>query len=524
MAAIDLAGYSKERYLEMARSAARPDQREALRERLRLAGSPRVVPGLKLRTSVWISARAGKNTAFGKSCRRQASQDAGKDTNVMKTSFQGVREDYESKLTTATEAVSRIPDGATVSCGMAIGQPPALLEALGARLRSDDLKSLRFYYKIGMKPLEDALLVPEVLEKIDAHCFFLSGKDHDIIRMQGQSGNKLLSFVPVHFSQLPRLFEEHIDLDTFLVTVSKMDGGGYFSLGTNNDFASTAARRCRRLIVEVNPNMPRVFGQSQIHISEVSAVVENEQPLIEAGVAEASAAGRDMGKLVAPLVPNGATIQLGIGRIPSGIAEALADHEDLGIHTELFSPSMAELIQRGVVTGRKKTLHPQKHVFTVAFGTEESYAMMHDNAAFESYPSSYVNDVRTIAKHDNFISVNTAIEVDLYGQVNAEFIGEHEYSGSGGQYDFVKGSSLSKGGKSIIAIQSTAKKGTKSTVVPRVAMVTDPRMDVEYVCTEHGIVNLRGKSTKERALALISIAHPDFRDELTEAARKVTLV
>lgn len=434
------------------------------------------------------------------------------------------RDLYASKLSTASEAVAQIADGETLSCGMAIGQPPALLEALGARLRTDDLKSCRLYYKIGMKPLEDSLLVPEVLEKIDAHCFFLSGKDHEIVKQQNQSGKKLLSFVPVHFSQLPRLFEEHIELDTFMVTVSSMDGGGYFSLGTNNDFASTAARRCRRLIVEVNPRMPRVFGQSQIHVSEVSAIVENEQPLIEAGVAEASEAGRTMGKLVAPLIPNGATIQLGIGRIPSGIAEALQEHEDLGIHTELFSPSMAELITRGVVTGRKKTLHPHKHVFTVAFGTQESYALMHDNAAFESYPSSYVNDIRTIAQHDNFISVNTAIEIDLYGQINAEFIGGHEYSGSGGQYDFVKGSSLSNGGKSIVALQSTAKKGTKSTIVPRVSMVTDPRMDVEYVCTEHGIVNLRGKSTKERALALIQIAHPDFREELREAADKVTLI
>lgn len=431
---------------------------------------------------------------------------------------------YAAKLKSVAEAVALISEGETVSAGMAIGQPPALIAALGDRLRTDDLKSIRFYYKIGMQPISDSLLVEGVREKIDPHCFFLSGTEHQIIKDQQQTGHKVMSFVPVHFSDLPRLFKEIIDLDTFLVTVSPMDGGGYFSLGTNNDFASTAARHCRRLLVEVNENMPRVFGQSQIHISEVEAIVENHVPLIEAGVAETSEAGRAIGALIAPLVPDGATIQLGIGRVPSGVAEALSNHQDLGIHTELFSPSMADLIRKGVITGKKKTLHPFKHVFTVAFGTRESYAFMNDNAAFESYPSSYVNDIRVISQHNHFVSINTAIEIDLYGQVNAEFIGEHEYSGSGGQYDFVKGASLSKGGKSIIALQSTARKGTLSTIVPKVGMVTDPRMDVEYVCTEFGIVNLRGKSTKERAEALISIAHPDFRDELTAAAQRVTLI
>ena len=431
---------------------------------------------------------------------------------------------YAAKLTTAAKAVAGVPDGATVSLGMAIGQPPALLAALADRLRSNDLKQIRLYYKIAMEPLAKSLLAEDVIEKVDAHSFFIGGPDHEIIKRQVKTGKKLLRFVPVNFSQIPRLFEEIIALDTFIVTVSPMDGGGFFSLGTDNDFASTAARRCKRLIVEVNRNMPRVFGQSQIHVSEVAAIVENHVPLIEAGVAEPSPEGRAIGALVAPMVPNGATIQLGIGKIPSGVAMALEKHADLGIHTELFSPAMADLVRKGVITGTRKTLHPGKHVFTVAFGTTDSYAFMNDNSAFESYASSYVNDIRVIAQHDDFISVNTAIEIDLYGQVNAEFIGEHEYSGSGGQFDFVKGASLAKRGKSIIAIQSTARKGTVSSIVPKVAMVTDLRMDVEWVVTEHGAVNLRGKSTKERALALIGIAHPAFRDELTSTARKVTLI
>ena len=435
-----------------------------------------------------------------------------------------VAETYAAKLVTPEKAVSAIAEGETVACGMAIGQPPALLSALAARLRANDLKRIRLYYKIAMEPLAKSLLAEDVIEKVDAHSFFIGAPDHEVIKRQAKTGRKLLSFVPVHFSQIPRLFEEVIALDTFLITVSPMDSGGFFSLGTNNDFASTAARRAKRLILEVNRNMPRVFGQSQIHVSEASAVVENHVPLVEAGAAEPSAEGRIIGGLVAPMVPDGATIQLGIGKIPSGVALALEKHSDLGIHTELFSPAMADLIRKGVVTGSRKSLHPGKHVFTVAFGTTKSYAFMNDNSAFESYASSYVNDIRTISRHDDFISVNTAIEIDLYGQVNAEFIGEHEYSGSGGQFDFVKGASLARRGKSIIAIQSTARKGTLSSIVPKVAMVTDVRMDVEWVVTEHGAVNLRGKSTKERADALIGIAHPDFRGELTAAARKVTLI
>ena len=431
---------------------------------------------------------------------------------------------YAAKLTTPERAVAAIADGETIAPGMAIGQPPALLAAIAARLRAGDLEKIRLYYKIAMEPLAKSLLAEDVVEKVDAHSFFIGAPDREIIKRQAKLGRKLLSFVPVHFSQLPRLFEEFIALDTFVVTVSPMDSGGYFSLGTNNDFSSVAARRAKRLIVEVNRNMPRVFGQSQIHVSEVAVIVENDVPLIEAGAAEPSAEGRAIGSLVAPMVPDGATIQLGIGRIPSGVAQSLRRHSDLGIHSELFSPAMADLIQQGVITGARKSLNPRKHVFTVAFGTRESYAFMNDNSAFESHPSSYVNDVRIIAQHDDFVSINTAIEIDLYGQVNAEFIGEHEYSGSGGQYDFVKGASLARRGKSIIAIQSTARKGTVSSIVPKVSMVTDIRMDVEWVVTEHGAVNLRGKSTKERADALIGIAHPDFRGELTAAARKVTLI
>ncbi|WP_218014471.1 acetyl-CoA hydrolase/transferase family protein [Mycolicibacterium palauense] len=434
------------------------------------------------------------------------------------------QEQYSAKLTTAEEAVAPIAAGEYVSCAMAVAQPPALLSALADRLRSGDLSGIRLYYKFALDPLATTLLADDVIEKVDAHTMFIHGRDHELIKGQIKSGRKVVSYVPVHFSQVPRVFEDTIDLDTFLVTVSPMDRGGYFSFGTNNDFTSVAARRAKRLIVEVNPNMPRVFGQSLLHVSEVSAIIENDVPLLELGSSEPSEEGTLIGEIVAPMIPDGSTIQLGIGKLLTGVARALSGHSDLGLHSELFTPAIAELVQKGVLTGRRKNLHQHKHVFTFAVGTADTYEFMNDNAAFESHPSSYVNDVRVIAANDNLVSVNTAIEIDLYGQVNAEFIAGHEFSGSGGQFDFVKGASMARNGRSIVALPSTARKGTVSSIVPKVGMVTDIRNDVEWVVTEFGAVNLRGRSTKERAEALISIAHPDFRAELTAAARGVTLI
>jgi itaconate CoA-transferase len=431
---------------------------------------------------------------------------------------------YAAKLCTPERAVAQIASGSTLLVGMAVGQPPALLDAIAARMRAGDLDTLRLYYKFALEPLAKTLLADDLLPRVDAHTFFLTGRDHEIIRQQTRTGHKLVSFVPCHFSQIPRVVTEVVKPDTFIVTVAPMDRSGHFSLGTNNDFASTAARCAGRLVVEVNRNMPRVFGQSQIHLDEIDAIVEHDAPLLAAEPVQPSAVGRAIGALIAPMVPNGATLQLGVGKVPSAVAAALAQHEDLGVHTELFSPAFVPLIRSGVANGRRKTLHPRKHVFTVAYGDADLYAFMHDNPSMESYASSYVNDVRVIAQNDALISVNTAIEVDLYGQVNAEYIEQHQYSGSGGQFDFVKGASLSKGGKSILALHATAKDGATSCIVPHVQMVTDDRMDVEYVVTEHGVVNLRGRSTRERALALIEIADPKFRDELRDAAKKITLI
>jgi len=278
------------------------------------------------------------------------------------------------------------------------------------------------------------------------------------------------------------------------------------------------------VIVEVNKNMPRVFGDALVHVSEVDAIVENHIPLVNIPYKEPDPLSMKIAQAIAEQIPDGATLQLGIGNLPNAVAMQLTERRDLGIHSELFSHAFVQLIKCGAVTGRKKTLHPRKHVFTFAIGDREVYDFIDDNPSMESYPSSYVNDIHVIAQHDNMISVNTAIEIDLYGQVNAEFINGHQYSGSGGQFDFVKGASFSKGGKSFIGLKSSAKEATISCIVPRVQMATDTRMDVEYIVTEYGCVNLRGKSTRERALALISIAHPNFRDKLKRHAKSINLI
>jgi itaconate CoA-transferase len=434
------------------------------------------------------------------------------------------KEQYAAKLTTAEKAVESMQNGSTLCLALGVGMPQGLARAVADRILADNLKNLNLYYQHSMKYSEETLICPEVLAKVDSRCFFMGDPDRKMVARGIAEGKKNLSYVPINFSNIPRALTEHIHVNTFVVTVSPMDKSGHFSLGTNNDYASTVLRHCDRVIVEVNRNMPRVFGDSLVHVSEVDAIVENHVPMVQIPCKEPDADSMKIGKCIAEQIPDGATLQLGIGNLPNAVAIHLANHNDLGIHSELFSHAFVRLVKGGVATGRKKTLHPRKHVFTFAMGDNEVYEFIGDNPSMESYAASYVNNIHVIAQHDNMMSVNTAIEIDLYGQVNAEFMNGHQYSGSGGQFDFVKGASYSKGGKSFIGLKSAAKKGTISGIVPHVQMATDTRMDVEYVVTEYGCVNLRGKSTRERALALISIAHPNFRDELMAYAKSIVLI
>jgi itaconate CoA-transferase len=309
------------------------------------------------------------------------------------------------------------------------------------------------------------------------------------------------------------------------VTVSPMDRNGYFTFGTNNDYTSTAARKAKRLIVEVNRRMPRVYGRSSLHISEVDAVVENDASLLTLTERPIQEHERKLGQRIAELIPERACLQIGVGGVPSGVCNALMNRKDLGIHTEVLNPALARLIESGVVTNRWKKINPGKSVFTFAMGDQPFYDFLHDNLALESYPVNYVNDPAVIAQNDNVVSVNSTIEMDLTGACNSEYVKGHQFTSTGGQLDFVRGAYASKGGMSFIAFQSAIKDGKISKIVPRLSgPVTTPRTDVHYVVTENGSANLKGLSSTERARALIGLAHPDFRDGLTAAAKEMHLL
>jgi itaconate CoA-transferase len=429
--------------------------------------------------------------------------------------------EYSQKLTTPKMAVEKIKNGDIIVHGMANAEPPALLAAIAERARAGELKDIKIFSMSPMDHAAKTVLAPDLADCIQAYSWFVTASVRSLVKVG------LSYFVPNYFHQIPRICKDFMKIDVTVTTVSPMDKAGYFSFGTANDYTSTAARHCKTLIVEVNENMPRVFGDSLLHISEVDTIVENHVPLLEVAAPELKPEDEAIGKYVSEMVPDGATIQLGSGGIPNALAYCLMDHKDLGIHTELLSDGLVILIEVGVVTGKKKIIHPRKNVFTLARGTNRVYEFINDNPSMESYPASYVNDPAVIAQNDNMISINSVLEVDLLGQCNAEFLAGSQFSGTGGQLDFVRGAFDSRGGKSILAFYSTAKNGEISRVVPRFetgTVITTPRMDTHYLVTEHGAVNLKGKSTSERALDIISIAHPKFRDDLLREAENMHII
>jgi itaconate CoA-transferase len=428
---------------------------------------------------------------------------------------------YKEKLTTPEKAVERIKNGDTLVCGSTISEPPALLTAVANRAREGSLNNIKFYSSLPMDHSLKTVLSPDLSDCIQAYSWFVTQADRARVKVG------LSYYVPNYIHQIPKLCSDYMDIDVFITTVSPMDKAGYFTFGVANDYASVAARNCKTLIVEVNENMPRIFGDSLLHVSEVTSVVENHVPLLEITTPESKPEDEIIARYLVEMVPDGATIELGLGGIPNAIAHLLEGHKDLGIHTGVFVPAMVDLIEKGVITGRKKTLHPGKHVFMVAQGTKKMYDFINDNPSMESYPASYTESPSVIAQNDNMISINTIIEVDLTGQCNAEFMAGSQFSGTGGQLDFVRGAFQSRGGKSIQAFYSTARKGKVSRIVPRFepgTVITIPRMDTHYLATEYGVINLKGKSTRERALDIISIAHPDFRDELLREAENMYLI
>ena len=434
---------------------------------------------------------------------------------------------YQSKLTTPDQAMASIPSGSRLSMGMAMAEPPALLKALADRAEAGKVENIRLYYYEATGVAGKTVLRYELNDRLIPYCMFVAAAERALIkRGMEDGGRKVINYVPSTFHQASRLLTEEIGIDTFVHTVSPMDRHGYFTFGVGNDYSTKVARSAKRLVVEVNKNMPRVQGDgAELHVSEVDAIVENHVPLLELPSREALAEDAVISRIIADLVPDGACLQMGVGALPNLVCAALKDRNDLGIHTEALNPGLVDLVCTGVVTNRRKTINRGKSVYTFAMGQKAMYDFLNDNPAIASAPVDYVNDPRIIAQNDNVVSINATIQIDLTGACNSEHMLGHQYSASGGQLDFVRGAYASKGGKSIIAARSTAAKGKVSRIVPRLdGPVTTPRIDTHYIVTEFGAVNLKGLSSTERALKLIELAHPEFRDGLTEAAKQFHLI
>lgn len=426
--------------------------------------------------------------------------------------------EYRRKLATPDEAVAVVQPDALVTFGSIVCEPPSLLWALTTRLRTD-LERVRVFSGPAGRHSIDSLLATDLVDQVEHLSHFVGALD------RGKVAVGLGGYLPNHYHQLPRLITEYMQVDVALVSVSPMDRAGYFTLGPGNDFIGIAARSARHLIVEVNDQIPRVHGDSRLHVRDVDAIVECSSPFPDIPAMPSTAEEERIADAVAALVPDGATLQIGVGAIPDGVCSRLGTRNDLGIHTEMLSPGLVELVRTGVATGERKTLHRCKHVFTVALAGPMQLDVLHDNPAFESYPVSYTNDPGVIARNDRMISINAVLQVDLLGQANAESLGGHQYSGSGGQLDFVRGAFASRGGKSILVFPSMARGASRIVpLLPTGSMVTTPRNDTHYLATEYGVVDVKGLSARQRAEAIIGLAHPDARAELRRAAEDLYLL
>lgn len=424
---------------------------------------------------------------------------------------------YEARIITADQAVAAVPDGANIFLTGNCSVPQQLLGALVRRARANDVERLRIHQVLTIGDAD--YVSPDLEGKIRVNTMFVSPN----VRQAVNEGRA--DFTPVFLSEIPGLFKRGIvPLDIAFVHLSPPDEHGFCSYGIEVGLTKPAAESASVVIAEVNDRMPRTLGDSFIHVSKLSHVIQVDYPMVELPQGEPGELEKAIGMHVAELVPDGATLQLGIGAIPDGVLYFLRDKRHLGIHTELFSDGVVDLVERGVVTNERKSLHRGKIICGFILGSQRLYHFVHDNAMVEFHPQDYVNDPFIIAQNDSMVSINSAIEVDLTGQVCADSMGHYFYSGVGGQLDFVRGASRSKGGRPIIALPSTAKGGAISRIVPALksgAGVVTTRNDVHYVATEYGVADLYGKSIRQRVDALIAIAHPDFRADLRQRAREL---
>ncbi len=435
-----------------------------------------------------------------------------------------ISERYARKRLSADDVAARVPSGGFVYVSGNAATPRALLDALARR---DDIERpirLGHVLLLGSDPFAGA---PPTRGKFRHHAWFVGPADRAAVN-EGQA-----DYVPVHLHEIPGVIRGGPPLDAALISASPPDEHGFMSLGVECMATRAAIDRAREVYVQVNAAMPRVHGDAFVHVREVTGVVELAQALPELVPPPATDVQKAIARHIAALIPDGATLQLGIGGIPDAVLGLVSDpaletaRGDLGIHTEMISDGLLPGVEHGLITGRRKSLHAGKIVITFAMGSRRLYDFLADNPVIEAHPCDYVNDPRVIAKNDRMVAINSALSVDLTGQVNADSLGTRIYSGFGGQLDFIRGAAAAKEGVPIIALPATAKGGAQSRITPLLtpgAGVVTTRADVHWVVTEHGAVNLHGKSLRARADALIEIAAPAFQGELRAAARARNLL
>ena len=429
-----------------------------------------------------------------------------------------MRDLYQQKRTTAAEAVRLVRNGDFIVVPTGVGEPPTLLTALSDQRR--DLLDVKVGQILAMRKY--AYLDPETVDHVRHVAFFYGGAT----RAGGQAG--WIDFIPNYFSEIPAQIERgQIAADVVLSMASPMDDEGFFALSLGADYTMAAVAKARAVVLEVNPNVPYAFGECRVHISQVAALVESDEPVLEVGLPKIGPVQEAIGKYVADMIEDGSTLQIGYGGIPDAVVMQLTHKHDLGIHTEMIGDGILSLVECGAVTNRRKNYLPGKMIATFALGSNKLYRFMERNPMLEMHPVNFTNDPALAGLNDNMVAINATLQIDLLGQCGSESLGSAPFSGTGGQSDFVRAANRSRGGKAFIVVPSTARNDSISRIVPVLAPgthVSTSKNDINYVVTEYGVAQLRGKSAKQRAKELIGIAHPAFREELTAQARLIHLL
>jgi acetyl-CoA hydrolase len=422
--------------------------------------------------------------------------------------------EWRKRIVTPEEAVKAIRSGDRVWIHPGTATPQRLVDAMVAR--GMELENVEVCHLLHFGTAE--YVKPEFAGHFRANNFFIGGN----VRKAVNEGRA--DFIPIFLGEVPALFRSgEMPISVALLHLSPPDEHGFCSYGVGIDCTKAAAETAQIRIGQINPKMPRSLGDSFIHIRKLDYIVECDDPILEHNAEPLSDIHHRIAANIAPLIEDGSTLQMGIGGVPDAVLELMVNKNDLGVHTEMFSDGIIPMIQNGIINGERKTLHPGKVVASFFFGSKDLYSFTHNNPIFEFHPTEYTNDPFIVAQNEKMVAINSAIQVDLTGQVCADSIGYSFYSGIGGQVDFVRGAARSKGGKPIIALPSTAKDDTISRIVPvldRGAGVVTSRGDVHYVVTEFGAAYLHGKNIRQRAEALIQVAHPAFHDELTTFCKR----